>query len=172
MEPLADLQTYAEVAITLAGLTGIIGAIQRRQKGGLSDREKLHILSLLNCSLMVIFLAFIPALLSRWPDSNAELWNWIIRVLFVTHVVAGLVLGYASRSGKVFFEKLTGIEKILAVAFTTFAIFAIAAEFLMVLGMGTKYAPFLFEIVLLVVLAAGLFNFVSLLLGENGAEST
>jgi len=43
----SELQSYAEIAITLAGLTGIIGVIQKRSETGITRRERVHLVTLL-----------------------------------------------------------------------------------------------------------------------------
>ena len=51
MQVFEDLRTLAEIAITLAGLTGIIGALHSRGGRSLSERESLHITNLLMVGL-------------------------------------------------------------------------------------------------------------------------
>jgi hypothetical protein len=80
------LSTIAEVAVALAGFTGVVAVLGRRSSGGWSAEELLQLRALVETSLTVFFVSFVPAILSSVVDSEAAVWRWSNGVLAVAHL--------------------------------------------------------------------------------------
>ena len=164
-----ELHSYAEVAITLAGLTGIIGAIQKGSKAEWPKRELLHIVNLLMMALLTVVLAFIPTIIAKLPAGGADIWVVSVQALFVVHLAGWLIFLAFSQRGRIVLNDLPKIEKNIAYVLLSLGLAALIFELTIILGFFTGFAPALYEAVLLLFLVAGLFNFTYLLLGTDHA---
>ena len=77
MENTQTLETIAEVAIALAGFSGIVAVLGQRSSGKWSPTERVRLRLLLEVSLLAVFLSFLPSLMLRgtspiaaWRISN------------------------------------------------------------------------------------------------------
>ena len=165
VDVLEDLQVLAQIAITLAGFTGIIGVFQQRSGNKLTDRERLHIVNLLQASVVVVFLAFVPACLMRLPNGGVDVWTWSVRILLGVHLIAWII---GSTSLSRFFAIISSLPKLeRAVLFGVFlpiGIVTTVLEVFVVAGFWTTYTIFLYEVVLVFFLGIAFFNFIALLL--------
>ncbi len=166
-----DLHTYAEVAITLAGLTGIIGAIRKGSKAEWPSRNLLHIANLLMMALLTVVLAFIPTIITKIPMTNADIWVVSVQTLFVVHLAGWLVFLAFSQLGQIVLNDLPKIEKNIALIFLFFGLLTLACELVVALGFYTIFASALYESVLLLFVVSGLFNFAFLLLESEHAAT-
>ena len=91
--PYADeFRTLAEIAVALAGFTGIVVALERRSSPGHSGTNRARLRELLLASLGVVFFVFIPTLLAgagvddRWAYRASQLpfgaYHVLLMVLF------------------------------------------------------------------------------------------
>jgi hypothetical protein len=164
----SELQSYAEIAITLAGLTGIIGVIQKRSEAGITRRERVHLVTLLVSAVLVVFYSFLPHWISQYPGAAEHIWVWSVRALFVGHVVSFSIFMWISQGMKVVYRDLPKMEFVVGMMlFPWSGITAVVLEGAISFGYLTEYAAFVYEGVLVLHITLGLYNFVSLLLGAE-----
>ncbi len=160
-----DFYVIAQIAVTLMGFTGIVGALQTRGGAVLDEREKFHIVNLLTTSTLVLFLAFVPTWLQSLPGSDENLWAWSIRVLLAIHICAWIIAIPTFQRGSIFFnQKYRAFERMAGLTVAVLGVVAVGAELLIVGGHYTEYSVFLYEGVLLLFVAVSVFNFLSLLI--------
>ena len=94
--PYADeLRTLAEIAVALAGFTGIVVALERRSAPSHSGTNRARLRELLLSSLGVAFFAFMPTLLSGF--SGDDRWAYrVSQVPFAAYHVLLMVLFFRS----------------------------------------------------------------------------
>jgi hypothetical protein len=80
-----ELLTIAEIAVGLAGLSGVIAVFI--QRGGLSPADRLRFLALFGTAFAALVLAFVPIALAYSGFKNQDIWQ----ISSVTMVFAGLV---------------------------------------------------------------------------------
>ncbi len=162
-----DLQVLAELAMALAGFTGLIGVLHHRSGGKLTDRQRLHIATLLTCAVIVIIMSFVPTWLALLPGSEERIWPWSMRALLAAHLLAWIIAIPFNKLGKVIVESLPPVERYIGHAVNIIGVAAVAIEVAIVAGIGKEYGPFVYEGVLIFFLALGLANFLSLLLNPD-----
>ncbi len=116
MEPTDALLTTAELALGLAGFTGIVAAFRARS-GPWLPADALRVFSLLSVSLGVLFLALIPLSLAYFPFSDEVSWRISSGLMTLFTGVMALVL--ISRMRRLD----AGSKQVLSrptIAFTTF----------------------------------------------------
>ena len=169
MDPViaADFQTLAQIAITLTGFTGIIGVIQTRGGNALAGPEASLIVTLITVSALVVFAAFIPSSVALLTGNEPDIWKWSFRVLLAAHLVAWITaVPFMLRAGT-FFEKFPEPQRTISRAFASLGILAVVAELVVVLGHQVAYSAFVFQSVLIVLIAIAFFSFVSLMFALN-----
>ena len=125
----SDLHVLAQIAITLAGFTGIIGVFQRRGGSVLSEREKLHIINLLQATTIVVFLSFVPSCLLLIPIPGLDYWQWSMRLLLAVHVIAWMIGTISIRRFFAILGSLPPAERIILFGFfIPVGIFAVVVE--------------------------------------------
>lgn len=86
MEHQETLQTIAEVAVALAGFTGIAVAFGGRA-GRLAPGEQLRVRTLLRASISALFCSFVPTILSFVTSNEPYVWQGSCAVLATVLVV-------------------------------------------------------------------------------------
>jgi hypothetical protein len=84
----------AEVAIALAGFSGIVVVLDRGDHPW-SDLDRLRLSMLLQVSISCVFLSFLPIFLTIAGVQSASVWSWS-SALWLAYMV--IVLGYRARS--------------------------------------------------------------------------
>ena len=159
-----DLAVIAQISITLAGFTGLVGVFQARGGMVLSNRQAFHIANLLMTSAFVVFLSFVPSWILLFPESNGNVWLWSIRVLFVTHVIGWLVVLPFLLRGGLLLQNFRGVDRALILATGPLGLIAVVIEGCMSAGLWAPYVPFTYEGILILLLVAAMGNFLTLLL--------
>ena len=167
MEIPSDFQLMGQMAITLAGFTGLIGASQSRDRRARTAREKMHIGLIVQTSAFVIVLGFLPGALFLLPIAVDKLWRISITVMAGAHLVTWVVLAIHTNYGRKFLKELHGAELVFGLSSIPFGISALLTEFAVAFGWVSGLTPFLYEIVLILFLIVGLWSFFSLMLKET-----
>ncbi len=162
-----DLQVLGEIAIGLAGFMGIVSALRSRREGGLSDRERFHMVTLLLSTVFILFMSFVPSVLSLLPGSENQVWAWSIRVLFGSHLLAWAFSIPLHKRGRLVLRELPVVERNLGLLFAVLGAMAMPVELALVLGYFEGLIPFTYVIVVVLFLSFGIYNFFSLLLGPR-----
>ncbi|MFT4562834.1 MAG: hypothetical protein ACI9BW_002581 [Gammaproteobacteria bacterium] len=165
MSPTADLHVLAQIAITLAGFTGIIGVFQQRSGNILTDRERLHIVNLLQATAVIVFLAFVPSCLTLLPIVGLDIWAWSIRILFAVHILAWIIGSISLTRFLSIINSLPKTERAIIFGLLLPAgIATTVVEGLVVAGHWTNYTTFIYEVALIFFLGIAFVAFISLLL--------
>ena len=159
-----DYGVHAEISITLAGFTGLVGVLASRGESKLTELQALHIANLLMSTIFVVILSFVPNWLLSLPSGKAVMWIWSIRILLLFHLAAWAIFGYFARPGGVALSRFPLLDKSIVIVFAPFGIGLVVAEFLIITGIYTSFAAFVYESVLLLFIAAAMCNFLILLL--------
>jgi hypothetical protein len=103
--PYADeFRTLAEIAVSLAGFTGIVVTLERRSSEGRSLANRARLRELLLASLGVVFFAFIPTLLAGADGDDR--WAYRASLLpFVAYQVLLVVLFIRSTGTQLAFSE-------------------------------------------------------------------
>ena len=157
----------AQMAVALAGFTGIVEASQRREGKSNTPREKLHIALIVAAASYVVVPGFVPSALSLLPLEPEEVWPKSIKILLGAHITSWIIFGYYSTMGRLVIKELHGLERTICIAFWPFGLAGVIAESGIALGYFTIYAAFVFECVLILFLVIGLYSFLSLLLNQK-----
>ena len=88
-----DYGVYAEISITLAGFTGLVGVLASRGESKLTELQALHIANLLMSTIFVVILSFVPNWLLSLPSGTEVMWIWSIRILLLFHLAAWAIFG-------------------------------------------------------------------------------
>ena len=93
--------TLAEIAIALAGFAGVAAGLTRGGEAGLTPGERTTLWYLIIDCLIVLFMSFLPVLLSHSNWVEAEIWTLSVRSLGIIHFVVALPgLVYVLRNWK------------------------------------------------------------------------
>ncbi|MGR8950686.1 MAG: hypothetical protein ACU84Q_21805 [Gammaproteobacteria bacterium] len=164
MEIPDDFQNLAQIAIALAGFTGIIGVFQRRGGAALSEREKIHIVNLLQASALVAVLAFVPSCLALVPQADFDIWPWSIRIMFAAHLIAWYIGSVSIRRFFAILNALPSTERLVFFRLLLpIAVILTTLEGVLAFGNYPDYIPLVYELVLLFFLCLAMANFFSLL---------
>ena len=87
MDSWAVVAVIAGVASTFIGFTGVIFAVGRSSRDGWDAAERRSLLNLLVPSVVVLFLALVPIVLSTGPAEPALIWRWSNGLLGGIHLV-------------------------------------------------------------------------------------
>lgn len=82
-----DLRSLAEIAVALAGFTGIVVALEGRSSPLLAGDRRARLRELLLASLGVVFFAFLPTLLAGATGDQGSAWRASQLVLAVYHLL-------------------------------------------------------------------------------------
>ncbi len=86
------LSTLAEVAIAIAGFSGIVAVFGRRSSGHWSTAERTRLIGLLVMSFTAVFFSVAPFVLLSVPVSESTCWRWLSALLAASRLVSGAVL--------------------------------------------------------------------------------
>ena len=93
MDAQSTLTTVAEVAIALAGFTGVVAVLGNRRTHDWSPEERLQLRTLVETSLTALFASFAPAVLFLALDSEPVVWrsaNLFLGALHLANLIAFL----------------------------------------------------------------------------------
>lgn len=162
-----DLHVLAQVSITIAGFTGIIGTLQQREGRTFTVRQKAHLVNLLQCTTIVAFASFIPTYFATIPNAGDDVFRWSIRALLVVHIAAWAIAIPVVLKQELLFGPIPQIERICMYIIMATGVVAVFAEIAVVLGHYEEYSMFLFESVMLFFLAIAVFDFIALLVNPE-----
>jgi hypothetical protein len=93
MEAADELLTIAQLAIGLAGFSGVVVAFSRQE--GLREIDRFYFIALLTCAFTAVLLAFVPFFFHHEGLTGAALWKGssIVMLIFWILVVGGLGIG-------------------------------------------------------------------------------
>ena len=153
MDPQAILTTIAEVAVALAGFTGVVAVLGNRRDQKWTPEERLQLRTLVETSLTAMFLSFAPSVLSLTMTSDTAVWrlaNFLLGTIHLASISSFLVRTKVAKP-------TAGQLALLVTGFS-----AILAHFLAAAGLLPWFvAVFILGLLQLVFVAA--FNFVLLL---------
>ena len=87
------LSTLAEVAIAIAGFSGIVSVFGRRSSGHWSPAERARLIGLLVMSFTAVFFSVVPFVLLSIPVSESTCWRSLSLLLAASRFVSmGVVL--------------------------------------------------------------------------------
>ena len=163
----ADFQTLSQIAITIMGFTGIIGALQTRGGKGLTGPEIALVASLLVVTAFAVFASFIPGTVALiYPEDEAR-WKWSFRVILIAHLVAWAIsIPFMIRSGFLL-EQLPEPQRSITRLFALLGMSAVVIEILVVSGNLVGYSAFLYQCILLLMVSIAFMSFVFLMFGLN-----
>ncbi len=171
MQDLGTFETISELAITLAGFTGIIAVFGPDRSG--QPAEQFRLRALLYWSLGTAFLAQFPGLLLAYPDT-LPVWRISHSVFAVFHlsvflwVFAGIRRLRQSGAPRAPKTLRNALPVIFAVGFVV-----LACELAVALGPAVRFGSFLYLLALLWFLFLATLSFASLLLpaaAQQGVE--
>jgi hypothetical protein len=163
----ADFQTLAQIAITLVGFTGIIGVIQARGGNALAGPEAGLIATLLVVSALAVFASFIPGTVALVIGNEADMWKWSFRVLIVAHIGAWIVATPFMLRAGLLLGKLPEPERSITRLFALIGMTTVVAEGFVVFGQAAPYSAFIYQFILITLVAIGFVSFVLLMFGLN-----
>jgi hypothetical protein len=160
MDPPDTLSTVAEIALGLAGFTGLL-VVLGRQPGGFSPSEAFRLLILLVASLSALFLALIPLALHDSGLSGFVLWR------VSSLIMAGSILasaGFLVRRVRSFQRgDSEAYSPVILVLISTGAGLVFVAQILNASGVLGSPSPGAYSFGLLFFIAAGAVQFVRIL---------
>jgi hypothetical protein len=165
VEAFETLRSLSEVAIALAGFTGIVAVLGRRAGGQWDPLEWLRLRMLLETSLGVVFLSLIPVLLHQLEALQGALWRVGNGLQALVHV-AGIVLLWL-RFRKLEPSQWPPEERWLTAALVPISIAIVLLQGSFVLGKLAPYGFFLFLLGLIYLLAIAALHFVLLLVPDT-----
>ncbi|MGR8950683.1 MAG: hypothetical protein ACU84Q_21790 [Gammaproteobacteria bacterium] len=169
MEPAiaADFQTLSQIAITIMGFTGIIGALQSRGGKGLTGPEVALVATLLVVTAFAVFACFIPGTVALICPEDTAMWKWSFRVLLVAHLVAWAIgIPFMLRSGFLL-EQLPEPQRTVTRLFAVLGLSAVVVEAIVVTGNFIVYSAFLYQCILILMVSIAFMSFVFLMFGLN-----
>jgi hypothetical protein len=165
MEAGENLRTIAEIAISLAGFTGIVAVLGRRARGEWTPLELLRLRLLLETSLGVLFCSFLPALLLAAGVGATSGWRVANLVQALLH--SGGLVALRGRVHRLDPDHWPPSERRLSLVLVPVSLGLVAAQLLVAAGplAGRGYLWFLLGLVYLLFLAV--LHFVVLLFPEG-----
>jgi len=153
MESQEILQTISEVAVALAGFSGVVAVLGHRGRGDWTSAELLQLRTLVEPSLIALFGSFFPAVFRLAAQSEVLVWRLSNGALGLLGLAA--VAAFIARSR--FATTTTGQRALLVVS-----ILATGAQLLAACGLLVHYELiFVLSLILALVIAA--YNFLLLL---------
>ena len=153
------LQTISEVAVALAGFSGVVAVLGRRGRGDWSSAELLQLRTLVEPSLVALFGSFFPGTFRLASQSEVLVWRLSNGALALLGLAA--VAAFIARSR---FAGTTAGQRILLV----FCVLAIGAQFLAACGVLVHY-ELIFVLSLILALVVAAYNFLLLLFSMGRA---
>jgi len=160
------LAITAQVAATFLGFTGVIFAVGRFSSGSWSVADRHALVNLLIPSLIVLFLSFIPLIVSTAIEDSPTVWRISNAVLFAVHApLVTRVLWLSLRSQLIEPVPLRFVG--LPIGFTT-----VVGNAAVALGLWNQFAvtAFISGLVWLLVIAA--VQFVLLVMPANASTAS
>jgi hypothetical protein len=160
MESQNLLQSISEVAVTLAGFSGVVAVLGHRDRGSWSAAELLQLRTLVEPSLIALFGSLFPGTLQLADVPDAWCWriaNAVLGVLGTLGLAAFILRSRAVRT--------TPGQRVLLVL----TVPAIGANLLTSAGVLEQQELF-FVVSLLLALAIAAYNFLLLLFSIGGAD--
>jgi hypothetical protein len=154
------LQTISEVAIALAGFSGVVAVLGQRDRGSWSPAELLQLRTLVEPSLIALFGSLLPGTLQLASVSERMSWrisNGVLGVLGIAGLGAFIARARSAR--------ITPGQRVLLVL----TVPAIGANLLALGGVLTQH-ELIFVLGLLFALAVAAYNFLLLLFSVGSAD--
>lgn len=164
MEEAETLRTIAEVAIAIAGFTGVVVVFGSRTRGEWTRLEADRLWLLLAQALLAALLAFVPILLHSGGLADQAVW----RVSNGTFAIAFAALGSKILFGQGLARSSDHSPRVQWWSYSTFtaSTFIAIAQFAYSCGIVQARGAFLFLLALLWVVAMATTNFWQLLMGS------
>ncbi len=86
MEAREELLNIAEIAVGIAGFSGVIAAFL--QRGGLHQVDRVRFINLFSTAFSTLLLAYVPIVLSHLVDDPEQVWSLSSGVMIVAWLVA------------------------------------------------------------------------------------
>ena len=131
MEHEAILSTITEVAVALAGFTGVVAVLGHRSQGTWTSSERLQLRTLVETSLTALFASLAPGALSIVMTSEPAVWRLANLILGILHLANLTAFLWRARTA----PTTWGQRALLSVGLAT-----IAAHFLAAAGVLPWYA--------------------------------
>lgn len=157
-EPETLLDLLPEVSITLAGFTGVVSVLGNRRDHAWTPEERMQLRTLVETSLTVFFVSFVPGVLIIAFDSEPMAWRVSNLALGVTHLLFISAFLVRAKNAK----PTVGQRLLLLTGFTV-----IGAHFLAFFRV-LPWTELIFVVGLLQQLFVAAFNFVLMLFPTNG----
>jgi hypothetical protein len=166
------LETFGEIAITIMGFTGLVGALQMRGRRAFVGPGAGVIVTLLLVSALVVFAAFLPGTIQLKVISADETWRTAFDVLLGAHLFTWLLAFPYMRHTGLLLNALPQPDRTIGLVMLFVGISATSTEVLVVSGLIESNLPFLYRGVLLALLLIGMSSFVLVLFALDRDGST
>jgi hypothetical protein len=164
MDAFETLRSLSEVAIALAGFTGIVAVLGQRAGGRWSPLEWLRLRMLLETSLAVVFLSLLPELFHELEALRGLTWRLCNGVQALVHA-GGILLLYL-RFRKLDPSQWPAEERRLTVALVPVSVAIVFFQGLSAFGGLASHGFFLFLLGLIYLLGIAALHFVLLLVPD------
>lgn len=164
MEASETLRSLSEIAIALAGFTGIVAVLGHRAEGRWDPLEWLQLRMLLETSLGVFFLSLTPLLLQQLEPIQTVLWRLSNSLQASVHVAGVFVLYLRAR--KLEASQWPREERWLTAALLPVSFVIIGAQVSAVVGALAQYGFFLYLLGLVYLLGLAALHPTIVLMGE------
>jgi hypothetical protein len=165
VEAFETLRSLSEVAVALAGFTGIVAVLGNRAGGRWGPLEWLRLRMLLETSLGVLFLSLIPGLLHQLAALQGLIWRIANGLQAVAHA-AGIWVLYL-RFRKLDLSQWPPEERWLTVVLVPVSVTIVLFQASVALGNLYTYGFFLYLLGLIYLLAIAALHFVLLLVPDT-----
>ena len=165
MEASETLRSLSEIAITLAGFTGIVAVLGHRAEGRWQPLEWLQLRMLLETSFGVFFLALTPLLLEELEPLQAVGWRLSNGLQAPVHVAGVFVVYLRVRNLEA--SQWPAEERWLTAVLLPVSLVVIGAQASAALGALAPYGVFLYLLGLVYLLALAALHFVLLLVPDS-----
>jgi hypothetical protein len=145
MEEAGQLLTLTQVAISVAGFAGIIGAFQFNDVEKISRGDAIGLALIVNTGLMSAFYSILPLLLSNFGLDDATVWS--ISSVLTCLIYASFNITFAYRLKK--FRSFKTINKIMIISLFIVSFFIILINFMNAANIVFKreFGPFYLSLV-------------------------
>ena len=93
MDASNELLTIAELAVGLAGFSGVVAALSHR--GKLGEIDRFHFIILFSVSFIAVFLCFVPFAANKFTPDIPTLWMASSSIMLVVSVLTAFALNRA-----------------------------------------------------------------------------
>ena len=160
MNPPETLSTVAELALGLAGFTGVL-VVLGRQPGRFSPAEGLRLAVLLVGSLSALFLSLVPLVLHDFGVSGAHLWRVSSGLMAISVVCSGAFLAKPVARFRV--SKSEAYSPWVLGSLTSGAVIILIVQVINLTGLLWPTGPGAYSLGLFFFLAGGVVQFVRIL---------